>query len=69
MSVSEIAFSGAQVSGSYVTGSPVDLGWMAGHMLLAIGALIAYDVAHPRHVEVARPAPRLAARDTFAGQH
>jgi hypothetical protein len=47
MSVSDIVFSAMQTSGTYVAGSPIDLGWMAGFILLAIGASIAHDVAHP----------------------
>jgi hypothetical protein len=50
MSVSDLVFSALQTSGSYLAGSPVDLGWMAGFVLLACGASIAHDVAHPlRH--------------------
>ena len=53
MAISDTVFSAMQISDSYLAGSPVDIGWMAGHMLLAIGASIAYDVAHPRVEEAA----------------
>lgn len=49
MSIADIAFSKMQIIGSYAVGSPVDIGWMAGYVLLAIGALIAYDIGHPVH--------------------
>jgi hypothetical protein len=49
MSVSDTVFSVLQTSSSYLAGSPVDLGWMAGFVLLAIGASMAHDVAHPVH--------------------
>jgi diguanylate cyclase len=38
MSVADTVFSAMQISGSYIAGSPVDIGWMAGHLLLAVGA-------------------------------
>jgi len=52
MSISDIVFSNMQILGSYETGSPVDIGWMAGFVLLAIGARVAYDIGHqPRRAD------------------
>lgn len=59
MSISDTVFSAMQTSGSYVAGSPVDIGWMTGHVLLAIGASIAYDVAHPLHHAAAERATQV----------
>lgn len=45
----------------YKPGSLVDYGWMAGYLLIAFGASIAYDMAHPAARPEVRPAHEEAA--------
>jgi hypothetical protein len=45
LAASDTVYSVMSALGTYVPGSPVDYGWMAAHVLVAFGALIARDVA------------------------
>ncbi len=47
LAVSDATFSWMSASDSYVAGAIVDYGWMLAHVLLAVGACVAADIARP----------------------
>lgn len=48
LAIADSGYAWLQAYDAYTSGSPIDYGWSLGHVLLAAGALIAYDIAHPR---------------------
>lgn len=48
LAAADSGYAWLQAYDRYVSGSFIDYGWSLGHVMLATGALIAYDIAHPK---------------------
>jgi hypothetical protein len=57
IAVSDCAYALLSAADLYGSGSLIDYGWSVGHLLIAVGASIAWDVAHPNRLLVAAAEP------------
>lgn len=62
LAVADTGYSWLAAYDLYASGSLVDYGWSTGHLMLAAGASIVYDLAHPLpHPRGSRAAAKSAA--------